>query len=57
MIDVVAIPLALTVPFIAAPVEVTLVALDVVTAGAGVVVKRKVELVVFPASFVASALK
>ena len=57
MIEVVVTPLALTVPFITAPVDVTLVALDVVTAGAGVVVKLKVELVVFPASFVASALK
>jgi hypothetical protein len=50
-------PLALTVPFRTAPVAVTLEALLVVTAGAGVVVKLRLELVVFPASFVASALK
>ncbi len=57
VIDEVATPLAFTVPFRTAPVAVTLDALLVVTAGAGVVVKLRVELVVFPASLVPSALK
>jgi len=57
VIDVVATPRAFTEPFRVALVAVTLVALFVVTAGAGVVVKLRFELVVLPASFVASALK
>jgi hypothetical protein len=57
VIEVVAKPRALTEPLRVALVAVTFVALFVVTEGAGVVVKFKVELVVFPASLVASALK
>jgi hypothetical protein len=57
VIEVVAKPRAFTEPLRVALVAVTFVALFVVTEGAGVVVKLKVELVVLPASFVASALK
>jgi hypothetical protein len=57
VIEVVAKPRAFTEPLRVALVAVTFVALFVVTEGAGVVVKFKVELVVFPASLVASALK
>jgi hypothetical protein len=57
VIEVVAKPRALTEPLRVALVAVTLDALLVVTDGAGVVVKFKVELIVVPASFVASTLK
>jgi hypothetical protein len=55
-IDVVELLFALTVPFRTAELVVTELAADVVTVGAGVVVKNSVSPVVDPDSFVATTL-